>query len=201
MKIETLPLREELDGLARHYHHLQAEHQNAQPESSPRRRLEDKLLRVRERFERVLEEWVPQEDLREAWRTYLDHHGPEPDGPAAIEPVVFCGRSEVTGSVAEIRGRGDDLLVEIDGALVERIVADKDFAATEPVVSFRLNGNDYRETFAVSDEALQALAGFLDQGDPPPWEHASELLADGLVDVHFALTPRGRRALANRRSK
>jgi hypothetical protein len=198
MKIETLPLHEELDALSRHYHHLQVEHQNAQPESSPRRHLEDKLLRVRERFDRVLEEWVPEEELRQAWREYLDHHGPEPDGPPPIQPVVFRGRSEVTGSIVEIRGRPDDLRVEVDGALVERVKAQKDFAGTEALAHFRLNENDYEEIFAASDEALQALADFLEEGESPPWEYASELLADGLIDVHFALTPRGRRALANR---
>ncbi len=34
---------------------------------------------------------------------------------------------------------------------------------------------------------------------PPPWEHARELVAGGIVDTTFALTPRGRRALARRR--
>jgi hypothetical protein len=196
MKVAVLPLHEELDALARHYHHLQVEHQNAQPGSSNRRRLEEKLLRVRERLERVLEEWVPEEQLREAWRTYLDHHGPEPDGPPVIQPVVFRGRSEVTGSVLEIRGSADELRVEVDGGLIERVAAEKDFSSTQPVVRYRLNENEYDEIFAVSDEALQALAEFLDRGDSPPWEHASELLADGLIDVHFALTPRGHRALA-----
>jgi hypothetical protein len=196
MKIETFPLREELEALSRHYHHLQVEHQNASPGSSVRRHLEDKLLRVRERFDRVLEEWVPEEELREAWRTYLDHHGPEPDGPHAIEPVVFRGRSEVTGSIVEIRGSGDELRVEVDGTLVERVAAEEDFASKEPVVTFRLNNQEFAEIFAVSDEAQQALAEFLDRGESPPWEHASELLADGLIDVHFALTPRGHRALA-----
>jgi hypothetical protein len=198
VKLETLPIREELDALARHYHHLQVEHQNAQPESSPRRHLEDKLLRVRERFDRILEEWVPEEELRAAWRAYLDHHGPEPDGPPAIEPVVFRGRSEVTGSIVELRGKEDDLRVEVDGSLVERVEAEKDFAGTETLARFRLNENDYDEIFAASDEALQALADFLEEGESPPWEYASELLADGLIDVHFALTPRGHRALANR---
>lgn len=198
MKIETLPLHEELDALARHYHHLQVEHQNAQPESSPRRHLEDKVLRVRERFDRVLEEWVPEEELRQAWRDYLNHHGPEPDGPPSIHPVVFRGRSEITGSVVELRGPGDDLRVEVDGALVERVEAKKDFAGTETLAHFRLNENDYEEIFAASDEALQALAEALEEGESPPWEHASELLADGLIDVHFALTPRGHRALASR---
>jgi hypothetical protein len=196
MKIATLPLHEELDALARHYHHLQVEHQNASPESSVRRRLEDRLVGVRERFDRLLEEWVPEEELRQAWRAYLNHHGAEPDGPPAIEPVVFRGRSEATGSVVEIRGRADDLRVEVDGALVERIVAERDFAGTEPVVSFRRNGNDYEEIFAVSAEALEALVDFIDRREAPPWEHASELLADGVIDVHFALTPRGRRAVA-----
>jgi hypothetical protein len=197
VKLETLPLREELEALARHYHHLQVEHQNASPGSSVRRHLEEKLLQVRERFDRVLDGWVPEEELRQAWREYLDHHVPEPDGPAAIQPVVFRGRSEVTGSIVEIRGRGDDLRLEVDGALIERVTAAKDFAGKAPV-TFRLNDNEFEEVFEASPESLEALAQFLDRGDSPPWEHASELLADGLVDVHFALTPRGRRALAGR---
>jgi hypothetical protein len=45
-------------------------------------------------------------------------------------------------------------------------------------------------------EALP-LAEFLDRGESPPWEYASELLAGGLINVHFALTPRGRRALGS----
>ena len=197
MKVAVLPLHEELDALARHYHHLQVEHQNAQPESSNRRRLEEKLLRAREQLERVLEEWVPEEQLREAWRAYLNHHGPEPDGPPAIQPLVFRGRSEVTGSIIEIRGSGDELRVEVDRGLVERVAAEKDFSSPEPVVRYRLNENEYDEIFAASDEPLQALAEFLDRGESPPWQHASELLADGLIDVHFALTLRGHRALAN----
>jgi hypothetical protein len=196
MKVASLPLHEELDALARHYHHLQVEHQNAQPESSLRRRLEDKLLHVRERLDRVLEEWVPEEELRQGWRAYLEHHGPEPDGPAAIQPVVFRGTSEVTGSIVEIRGSGDELRVEVDGALIERVTAEKDFSSTQPVVRYRVNENEYDEIFAASAEALQALADFLERGESPPWEHASELLEDGLIDVHFALTPRGHRALA-----
>jgi hypothetical protein len=200
MKVASLPIHEELDALARHYHHLQVEHQNAQPESSARRRLEDKLLQVRERLDRVLDEWVPEEDLREAWRAYLEHHGPQPDGPSAIQPVVFRGSSEVTGSIVEIRGSGDELRVEVDGALIERVTAQKDFSSTEPVVRYRVNENEYDELFAASDDSVQALADFLERGESPPWQHASELLEDGLIDVHFDLTPRGHRALARRRA-
>jgi hypothetical protein len=195
--VETLPRREELEALARHYHHLQVEHQNAAPGSAIRRRLEDRLLEVRERFERLLAEWVPDEELREAWNAYLDHHAPEPPGPPAIRPLVFRGVSPESGSVLEIRGKGDDLEAAVDGAVVERIAAEKDFAARTPFFRFRLNGSEFEETFSASPEALRALAAFLDEeGSSPPWEYASELLADGLVDLHFALTPRGRRALA-----
>lgn len=201
MKVAALPLREELDALTRHYHHLQVEHHNASPGSSARRHLEDKLLRVRQRIDRVLEEWVPAEELRASWRRYLEHHGPEPDGPPAIEQVVFRGRSEVTGSVVEIRGSGDELRVWVDGSLVERVAAEKDFASTEPVVTFRLNDNEFEETFEVSGEALQALSDFVERGESPPWEHAQELLSDGLIDVHLELTPRGHRALARVRGR
>jgi hypothetical protein len=46
-------------------------------------------------------------------------------------------------------------------------------------------------------EELDALADFLGSIDAsPPWTHASELLTDGLIEVHFDLPPRGRRALA-----
>jgi hypothetical protein len=59
-----------------------------------------------------------------------------------------------------------------------------------------LNGNEFEEIFDVSPEALQALTEFVEREGNPAWEHAAELLADGLIDVHFELTPRGRRALA-----
>jgi hypothetical protein len=33
--------------------------------------------------------------------------------------------------------------VEVNGSLVDRVAAEKDFAATEPVVTFRLNGQEF----------------------------------------------------------
>ena len=52
------------------------------------------------------------------------------------------------------------------------------------------------EIFDASPEALAALDAYRRDGGEPSWQYASELLADGLIDVHFELTPRGRRALA-----
>src|SRR2546427_7138462 len=79
----ALPLREELAALVHHYQHLHNEVEHERPEGSTRRELEDKLLDVRERFDRLLEEWVPDDELREQWREYIHGRRPEPDEPAA----------------------------------------------------------------------------------------------------------------------
>jgi hypothetical protein len=198
VSVETLPRREELQALVRHYRHLQNEHIRAPVDSAPRRRIEETLLEVRQRFDRVLEEWVPDEELRRAWREHLHNRAPEPGGPEAIRPLVFSGRSEVTGSVVEIRGReAEELEVTVDGTLIERVDADEDFSVTVPPARFRLNENEFVEIFNASPEALRALADFTDaEGESPPWDYAAELLSDGLIDTNFGLTPRGRRALA-----
>jgi hypothetical protein len=195
----TFPRRQELQALVRYYRHLQNEHHRAAPESAARRRIEDKLLDVRQQFDRVLEEWVPEEELRRSWQDHLHNRAPEPDGPPEIHPLVFAGRSDVTGSVVEIRGkRAEELEVTIDGAPIERIDADEDFSITVPPARYRVNDNEYLEIFTASPEALQALAEFPGiEHQSPPWEYAAELLADGLIDTNFALTPRGRRALAS----
>lgn len=191
----TVPLGEQLEALTRHYHHLQVEHQNAQPGSSQRRRLEERVLDVRARFERLLEEWVPDEELRRDWQRSLDHHGARPDEPAGIAPRVFLARAEVSGTTLEVRRARDAYEVWADGVLSDRLAAARDFTDAEPGLRYRWNDNDYDEVFAASDESLTALVDFLDADDAsPPWDEAAELLADGLIDVHFALTPRGRRA-------
>lgn len=160
-----------------------------------RRRIGERLLDVRQRFDRVLDEWVPEDDLREAWRRHLNDRAGVPEGPAAIRPLGFRGVSDA-GSVVEIRGRdGDDLDVVVDGSLVERIAATKDLGRGVPS-TLHVDGFTFSETFTASADALQALDAFLDGAGSPPWEHATELLADGLIDTHFDLTPRGRRALA-----
>jgi len=196
--LKPVPTREELEALARHYHHLQNEHKRAPLESSTRRRLEERLLDVRQRFERLLEEWVPEEELRRAWLEHLDYRAPVPSGPPAIRPLVFYGVTDA-GSVVEVRGKKDEELeVRVDGALTERVVAGKSLSSVTLPLTFRVDGIEAHETFTASPEALDALADFLDDGKPPPWDYASELLSDGLIDTHFAVTPRGRRALASR---
>jgi hypothetical protein len=198
--LRPFPRREELEALARNYHHLQNELKRAAVGSSTRRRIEERLLDVRRRFDRVLDEWVPEEELRRAWREHLHYRAPEPPGPAAIRPLVFRGVTDA-GSVVEVRGKqGEELEVRVDGSVLERVAAAKDFASVTPGLVFRYDSSEAHETFTASSESLDALADFLDDGNPPPWDHAAELLSEGLIDVHFGLTPRGRRALAARQT-
>ena len=196
--VHELPRREVLESNVRHYRHLQNEHKRAAPESGARRRIEERLLDVRARFDRLLDEWVPDDDLRRAWREHLHYRGPEPPGPSRIRPLVFRGVSDA-GAVVEIRGeQGDELDVEIDGSLVLRISAEADLATDVSPATFRLDRTEFHEHFSASEEALDALTTFAETQSAPPWEHAAELLGDGLVDTSFALTARGRRALSRR---
>jgi hypothetical protein len=196
MSVVTHPCREELEALVRHYHHLESEHERAHPQGSARRHLERRLEHDRERFEHLLGEYVPEEKVRRAWREFLHHRGGEPAGPPAIRPVVFKGRS-AAGSVLEARrDRSGELAVEVDGRLEQRLDGPGiPLSEGHPAV-FRLDGAEYREAFDAGPAALQALRRFGATDGDPPWEHASALLADGLIDVDFALTARGRRALA-----
>jgi hypothetical protein len=52
----------------------------------------------------------------------------------------------------------------------------------------------------MSDEALQALADFLDGDQPPPWEYASELLTTGSSTCISRSRRAGGRALASTRT-
>jgi len=198
MPVLTRPCREELEALVRHYHHLESEHERAHPEGSVRHHLGLLMDEDRDRFEHLLAEYVPEETVRVAWRGFLHHRGAEPAGPPAISVLVFKGRSE-TGSVAAIRrDRAGELAVEVDGRLVERLPAQHAPVAEGRRTVFRLDGVEFIELFDARSAALRALDAFCASGGRPPWEHASELLADGVIDVNFGLTPRGRRALAER---
>jgi hypothetical protein len=56
----------------------------------------------------------------------------------------------------------------------------------------------FTEIFGAGPEAVDALRAFTSNPGPPPRAWALELLRDGLIDRHFALTERGRRSLARR---
>jgi hypothetical protein len=193
--VDELPIRELLEALVRHYHHLRHEHERASPGGATRRRIEHRHLEVRERFDRVLGEWVHDDELAQQWRDHLRYRAPEPDGPPPIRPLLFRGHSEA-GSVAEVHANASgEPVLEIDGAPVERFL-DPDLPINDSHELVRPGRLPFKETFTATPVALSELSGFLnDGGGSPPWDYAVELLADGLIDEHFALTPRGRRAL------
>lgn len=121
-----------------------------------RRELEQELQRVRERFDRILDEWVHDEELREAWRAHLHTHAPAPAGPPGIEPLVFRRESDA-GSVAEVHGSGDELEVWVDGALLERVAAEKDLQSRQPGLAFSVDEFEFRETRALDRRATSML--------------------------------------------
>lgn len=178
-----------LEEIVREYHHLQEEHRRTHPEGTARRHLQARLEELEQRFEHRLLEDLGDETERVAWRERLHHGAGAPLVPLS-PPLVFKGRS-AAGSVVEIRQRPDgDYDVEIDGAPVEKLSGPIDF-------DVYVDGDRrFPEVFAVSTGARRALAAWAaGSAGEPPWEHLHDLLRDGIVDRHFALTERGRRAL------
>jgi hypothetical protein len=188
------PIRENLEALAHAYRHLHNEVERSQPESSQRRVLEERLTGVRERFDRLLGEWVADEQVRAQWSEYLHTHGPMPAEPQAVDPVVFRGENDA-GSFCEVRRGRDGLDVRVDGSLLERIEAKEELESRTPGLVLRVDGFEFREVFRAPVPAIEALSAFSADGGAPPWEHATELLEDGEIGTRFDLTPRGRRAV------
>lgn len=185
----------ELDLLVHEALHVHNEHARATSESV-RRKLHARLLELQERFERVLDESVPDEALRHAWREHLHARGPAPAEPRPPPIVAFRGRSDAGSEVVVHAASNGELRVEVDGGLLNRATA-LNLRHDRGAWSFAIDGlGDFSETFVASASAVEALRAWV--GKPrgkPPWEHLPELADDGLVAKDFALTPRGRRAL------
>lgn len=195
--------RDELEVTVAEYHHVQSEHRRAGAEGSVRRHLHARLARLEAHFERFLEEFVADEGTRVAWRRRLHDGSPAPAEPRPPEDaLLFKGRS-AAGSVAEVRQRADgDCDVVVDGARLERVAAAKDLAEREIPLTFRIGDQEFREIFEAPGPAVAAVrAYFSGPSGKPPWQYSAALAADGLIDGTFALTPRGKRALARRRTR
>lgn len=188
--------RDELEAIVWEFRHVQAEHRKAGDESAARRRFAERLHELERDLERLLAEWVPDEGTQRAWREHLHHGAPEPAEPAPRPPLAFRGRSDA-GTIVEVRERNGGYEVEIDGRPAGGTVADRELAARALPLTFAFEDLRFRETFGVPPAALEALRAFVaGEARRPPWRYAAALAADGLVDRHFALTPRGDRALA-----
>lgn len=197
MRPTTPFTRLELEQIVAEYHHLRAEHKRAGQESSLRRRMEARLEELERRFQRLLEEWVAEEHTRQAWLEHLHGSAPAPADPEPVAPLLFKGRSQA-GSIVEVRERHDGACdVIVDGTLIERASASELKEERRAPLTFRAGGEEFREIFTAPAPALTAARAYFARPDgEPPWEHAVELAADGLIDHTFALTARGRRAFA-----
>lgn len=196
MSLSQPVTRVALEAIVHECQHLHNENARASAESV-RRKFSARLLDLEQRFERALEEGVPDERIREAWREFLHLRAPAPSEPPPIAPLLFRGRSDV-GSEVVVRECPDGLFdVEVDGSPIQR-VSGLDLASDGGSTALRVAGlRTFKETFAAPPEALEALRAWVERSEgEPPWEHLRELAADGLIDGHFGLTRRGRRAVS-----
>jgi protein required for attachment to host cells len=147
--------------------------------------------KLAERFERVLEHWVHDVQVRENWRAFFYHGAAQPDQPRLVSPL-FRGSNEAGASV-EVNESGvggyDVLLDGIHAGHYEQ-PWQQHTDRFEPVV---IGEWTCQETFAAPEEAREALELFLDNpGSDPPWQWAPALFEDGLI----ATAGRGARAAA-----
>ena len=186
-----------LDVLGRHHHHLAEASRRAAPGSDLRKDLRVRLTALERQFDRVLATHVPDLEDRDAWRRWL--HGGRLERWPFVVPrplVVFRGRSWAGSTLALNRLDDGELEVILDGVLVDRIGRSAELDSTTAPVTFRFRGVDYDEEFHAGADAIAAVGAHVGQPErEPPWEDAPELFEDGLIDLAFELTPRGRRAL------
>jgi hypothetical protein len=191
-----------LDSLVSEYHHVREELRREGKEGSWRRRFETKLEDMQADFERALSRWVQDDDQRRQWREHIYHQASRPDGLELGEPPLFVGESQ-SGTSIFVRLDGDDTVVTADGSIADRRPAppDEELERTPRSLLRKVFPNqEVREVFGAPEPALGEFVEFvLGGGGEPPWEHARELYSDGLIDVDFSVTGRGRR-LVNSRS-
>jgi hypothetical protein len=190
----AVPLREELEALAHAYHLLEAEIGRLDADDPEPRELDEELLRIHKRFERVLEESLRDDGLGDRWHAHLHLRAAVPPEPPPADPVVFRGESDA-GSVVEVRRHGDALDVRVDGEPAEGLADPDELRTRRPGLTLRVGDTEFHETFEASAPAIHELAEYAETRRKPPWQHATELLEDGLVDPEWEITPRGRRAI------
>jgi hypothetical protein len=186
----TREVEDQLREIVQHHRHAQGEHARQSEDSSLRRKRETELKELESRFESTLARWVNEEPLRAAWRQHLFEAGPEPELERKV-PIVYKGRSEA----------GAILLVRPNDAGHWEYIVDGSLAAHHPPgwrygrpSQLRLVEQSFEEELGAPDEAVEALRVHLaDPSGEPPWRWAAALHEDGLIDLDFSLTDRGRR--------
>lgn len=179
--------------IVQEYRHVQGEHERQGGGSSLRRKREADLKDLEAQFENLLTRWFSDEALRHEWREHLFRGGPEPELKRKLPPL-FKGRSD-TGSVLTVNPNdADEWEYVVDGTLEAHHPPGWRYGGPARA---QLVGQQFDEAFDAPDEALEALrAHVANPSEEPPWAWAPALFEDGLVDIHFSLTDRGRRFVA-----
>lgn len=178
------------------YRRIHGEHGHLEPGARrPHRHLETEMDAVAATFERLLVEWIRADEERDTWRAALHSHAAIPEGiTAPMSRLIFRGRTEQGVEVNVCERADGQIEIDLDGQpserLVDRLHLTVDARGWAQIADVRA-----RETFELPARAAQALHRWMRRGGTPPWEHVQSLLAEGLVDEHFAITPRGRRAV------
>jgi hypothetical protein len=195
LKFKDRGLVETLAELSHEYRHYQQEHGREKVHGATRHRIASEMQRARERFQRLLSQWVQDESLRSAWNSHFYDGGPLPDAPRLATPPAFKGLTE-SGATIEVRPSEDggyDIVV--DGS-VERHEAVPWHLDPDMIEPIQIGEHTCREAHGLPPQAIGALADFLGApGSEPPWRWLPALFEEGLVDETFGLTPRGFRVL------
>ena len=187
---------DELRRIAQEFRHVRGEKAREGEEGSWRRHLGEQLQVLEQRFESLLECWVADPDLRDAWRAHLHSGAQAPTGPALAETPWIIGQSEAGSRVEVLSQSGGGYEIRIEGQLSRRVDKPPGLSTDTGSTYVHVDGQRFAEVFAAGAEAVDALRAFASSGGPPPTRWARELWCDGLIDRHFGITERGRRLLA-----
>ena len=182
---------QQLEQIAWEFRHVRHSHQHEGRNGTWRRNMGGRLDDLEDRFNTLLQRWICDDTAREGWRQHLHRGEAHPDDDLVTQPPLFVG---VSSTPAEIRlypraGGGYDVF--IDGARADRAPSALTFPASGQL---RMLDQSWEEISLAPEPALRALREYCAAGSgEPPWQYARELYANGLIDVNFGLTPRGRR--------
>lgn len=190
-------LGKQLERIVREVHRLRNQGKQEGPtEDSNRRHLGHELETLEDRFEILLTR-IDDDDLRERWRAHLHNRAPRPDQHELplIPPLLFKGRAEDGATVVAVEKPDGMVEIRVDGAVARRSMRGVELIHERGALpKLALEGRHVTEVFDAPEAALDALLDFTSgERREPPWEHLRPLLEEGLVDMTFGLTERGRR--------
>lgn len=186
----TRTVEDQLLETVRRYRHVQGEHARQGEDSSLRRKRELELKALESEFESMLDRWLDDDALRAQWREHLFGSAPEPKLEGKVPPV-FKGRSEAGSVLVVCPNDSGEWEYIVDGSLIAHHPSGWRYGGPSRL---HFVDQEFEEVLDAPDQGVDSLRAYLaDPSGEPPWRWAPSLLEDGLIDIHFSLTDRGRR--------